>query len=111
MQQFLKSPPGTAGAGVVAAELLDELLAPSHDPPAALHARLGRETLSAFTRDLESTRLRGSRSCVAWDTSGGSPEIGGAHGSWTKRGLQIRDRSQALAASLNDSELWRCDWD
>jgi hypothetical protein len=59
MQQRLKSPPGTARAGVVATELLEKFLVAAHDAVATLDASLGREALSALTRDLESTRLRG----------------------------------------------------
>lgn len=53
MQHFLKTPPGTARAGVVSAELFDELLVAVHDLHTPFHAGLGREALSAFTDGLE----------------------------------------------------------
>ena len=46
MQHFLKRPPASARARIVAAELLDELLVAVDDPMAAFHARFGGETLS-----------------------------------------------------------------
>ena len=69
MQQRLKTPPGTAGARVVATQLLEEIFGPSHHPVAALDARLGWEAFSALTRDLESTRLRVVYIWFAWGTS------------------------------------------
>ena len=62
MQQRLKPATGTAGAWIIAAELLNELLVTAYDAIAALDASLGREALTALTRDLESTRLRGGPS-------------------------------------------------
>ena len=59
MQQRLKPPPGGAWAGIVATELLEQLLVAVNDPVAAHHAGLGREAFATLTRDLESTRLRG----------------------------------------------------
>jgi hypothetical protein len=53
MQQFLKPARGAAGARVVPAQLLDQLLVAAHHPVAALHARLGRIAFPALTGDLE----------------------------------------------------------
>src|SRR5262245_24216854 len=59
MQQFLKPARGPARARVVPAELLEQLLVSAHDPAASLHARFGRISLPALTRDLETgTGLR-----------------------------------------------------
>jgi hypothetical protein len=55
-QQRLKRPRGAARTGIVAAELLDELLAVTDDSMAALDAGLGREALAPLARDLESSR-------------------------------------------------------
>jgi hypothetical protein len=46
MQHFLKRPPASARARIVAAELLDELLVAVNDADTAFHAGFGRETLS-----------------------------------------------------------------
>lgn len=69
MQHRLKAPPGTAGAGVVAAELFAELFLAADNPPAVLRVGFGRETPSAFARNLESKA--GGRILVrfAWRTS------------------------------------------
>src|SRR6185436_6303897 len=64
MQQCLKRPRGAARARVVAAEFLDQFLPAVHHAVTALDARLGREALAPFARDLESTRrLHRSVSC------------------------------------------------
>jgi hypothetical protein len=60
MQHFLKTPPGAAGAGIVAAELLDELFVAVHDPDPALYARFGGISLPAFAADFKSRIPRGS---------------------------------------------------
>jgi hypothetical protein len=41
-QQFLKPTPRTAGARVIAAQLLEELLVAVHDAQSAAHVRFGR---------------------------------------------------------------------
>ena len=46
MQHFLKRPPVSARAWIVATELLHELLVAMNDADAVFHAGLGRETLS-----------------------------------------------------------------
>jgi hypothetical protein len=53
MQQFLKPARGAAQAGIVPAELLEQLLAAADHAVAALYARLGGVSLPALTRDLE----------------------------------------------------------
>jgi len=58
MQHFLKPAAGTAGARVVAPELLDELLGAVHHALAALHARFGWISLAPLTRDLETGTAR-----------------------------------------------------
>jgi hypothetical protein len=49
MQQFLKFGTGTAGTGIVPAELFAEFLVTVHHPVAALYPRLGGETIPALT--------------------------------------------------------------
>jgi hypothetical protein len=58
MQHFLKPAAGVAGAEVVAAELLDQLLLAVDDPETALHARLGRIALPALAAPLKSSGPR-----------------------------------------------------
>jgi hypothetical protein len=53
MQQFLKPPTGAAWAWIVAAELLEKLLAAADYAIAALDARLGRIAFAPLTCDLE----------------------------------------------------------
>jgi hypothetical protein len=77
MQQFLKAPSGTAGAGVIAAQLLDQFLITVHDAVAALHVHLGRVALPSFTAPFKSLPGRG----VAWRTSGG---VAGCTPCWVK---------------------------
>jgi hypothetical protein len=55
MQQFLKTPPGAAGAGVVAAEFLDQLFVAMDDPLAALDARFGWIAFAAFAAHFKSS--------------------------------------------------------
>jgi hypothetical protein len=62
MQHFLKTPPGAAGAEVVAAEFLEQLFVAVDDPLAAFDARLGRVALAAFAAHFKSS---GPRSCVS----------------------------------------------
>lgn len=57
-QQRLKALAGPAGARVVAAELLLQMLVAMHDTDASLDARFGREALTPFARYLE-TRTGG----------------------------------------------------
>jgi hypothetical protein len=61
MQHFLKTPPGAAGAGVVPAELLEQLFVTVDDPDAALHARFGRIALPAFAAHFKSRNPRSFR--------------------------------------------------
>ncbi len=63
MQQLLKAPTGTAGAEVVSAELLVQLLVAVHDPESASNLRLGRVSLSSA--DL-SARKEGRLSKSPW---------------------------------------------
>jgi hypothetical protein len=58
MQQFLKTPPGMAWAGVVAAEFLDQLFVAVDDPDAALDARFGWIALPAFAAHFKSSGPR-----------------------------------------------------
>ena len=53
MQHFLKAPLRAAGAGVIAAELLDELLVTVNGLAAALYGRFRRETLATLATSLE----------------------------------------------------------
>jgi len=53
MQQFLKPTAGQARAGIVAAELFDQVLVTVHDPVAALDVRLGREATPTLARRFE----------------------------------------------------------
>ncbi len=65
MQQSLKPAAGVAWAGVVAAELFDQLLAAVHDAMAALDPGFGREAFPALTRRLESRIGRRMGVCVS----------------------------------------------
>ncbi len=65
MQQFLKPAAGVARAGVVAAELFDELFAAVHDAEAALDLGFGWEAFPAFTGRLESRIGRRVGVCVS----------------------------------------------
>lgn len=58
MQQFLKTPPGSAGAGVVAAELFEQLFVAVNDPDAALDARFGWVAFAAFAAYFKSSGRR-----------------------------------------------------
>jgi hypothetical protein len=58
MQQFLKTPPGTAGAGVVAAEFLDQLFVAVDDPYSAFDARFGWIAFAAFAAYFKSSGPR-----------------------------------------------------
>jgi hypothetical protein len=58
MQQFLKAPPGAAGARVVAAKFLDQFLVAVDDPDAALDARFGWIALAAFAAYFKSSSPR-----------------------------------------------------
>jgi hypothetical protein len=60
MQQRLKSPPRSAGAGIVSAKFLNEVLATAHNPIATFYLRFGRESFTPLTTDLESIRIRGA---------------------------------------------------
>jgi len=63
----LKQEARSAGARIVAPELLEQFLVAPHDAVTALDLGLGREALAALARDLESTvRLQGWSS---WHTS------------------------------------------
>jgi hypothetical protein len=55
----LKSAPGSTGTGIIAAELLDEILVPMYYAITAFDLRFRRETFPTFATDLESTRRRG----------------------------------------------------
>jgi hypothetical protein len=46
MQHFLKRPPASAWARIVATELLDQFFVAADDPETAFHGRFGWETLS-----------------------------------------------------------------
>jgi hypothetical protein len=48
MQQFLKTPPGVAGAGIVASQFLEQLFFAVNDPYSAFDARFGRIAFPAF---------------------------------------------------------------
>jgi hypothetical protein len=65
-QQRLKAASRAARAQVVATEFLEQLLAATDDPFAALDALLGREALAAFTHRLKSGPRTGYG---AWHTS------------------------------------------
>jgi hypothetical protein len=55
-QQFLKTPPRSAGARIVVTEPFDQLdLSALDAPTAALHVRLGRESVATFTHRLKRT--------------------------------------------------------
>jgi len=56
MQQFLKPMAGTAGAWIVATELLGQFLVPVHYSIAALNAGFGRESLLTPIRLKSTTR-------------------------------------------------------
>jgi hypothetical protein len=58
MQQFLKPAAGAARAWIVPAELFEKLLVAVHYPIAALDPGLGRISLAALTRDLETGTAR-----------------------------------------------------
>jgi hypothetical protein len=62
MQHFLKAAAGTADAGIVPAELLDQLFVAVHDAVAALDVRLRGITGAAFARARKSSAtVRGRR--------------------------------------------------
>jgi hypothetical protein len=73
MQQVLKALVRAARAGVVAAELLDQLLLAVHDPHASLHVRLGGVAAATLAGALKSAADRGDdrsrRGPCAWNTS------------------------------------------
>ena len=69
MQQFLKPATGTAGAEVVATELLDEFFVTVHDAISAFDSGLGRVALPTLARGLETSIGRGVWSCASWHTS------------------------------------------
>jgi hypothetical protein len=73
-QQRLKRPRRSAGARVIAAELLRQFLGAVHDAITALDPRLGRDAPASLARDLEST----GRLCrtVSWHTSQGGDGTG-----------------------------------
>ena len=52
-QQRLKQPPGTAGAGIITSEFLQQLFVTVDHAMAFLDPRFGREAFAAFTGDLE----------------------------------------------------------
>jgi hypothetical protein len=58
MQQFLKTPPGAAGAGVVAAEFLEQLFVAVDDPHSTLDARFGWIAFTAFAAYFKSSGPR-----------------------------------------------------
>jgi hypothetical protein len=58
MQHFLKTPPGSAGAEIVAAEFFEELLVAVDDAVAALHARFGGVALPALAARLKRSGFR-----------------------------------------------------
>jgi hypothetical protein len=58
MQQFLKPAAGAAWAGVVAAELLDQLLVAADYAMTALDAGFGRVAFAPLTRNLETRTAR-----------------------------------------------------
>jgi hypothetical protein len=76
MQQFLKPACGAAWAGVVPAELLDQLLVAAHHAMAALHPRFGRVALPALTGDLETGAALVC--CSSWHVSSSALEGGRA---------------------------------
>ena len=59
MQQFLKTPPGSARAWIVAAEFLEQLLLTVDDPRAALDARLGRIAFATLAAHFKRSGPRG----------------------------------------------------
>ena len=71
MQQFLKPTAGQARAGIVAAELFDQVLVTVHDPVAALDVRLGREATPTLARRFETETGRGTSSWSSRNTSHG----------------------------------------
>jgi hypothetical protein len=67
MQQAFKAPPGAAGARVVAAELLDQLLLAVDNPQPALDLALGWEPAPALAGRLKRSAARGrDRPCAWW---------------------------------------------
>jgi len=58
MQHFLKTPPGSAGAGVVAAEFLEQFFVAVDDPQTALYARFGWIAFAAFAARFKSSGPR-----------------------------------------------------
>jgi len=84
MQQFLKTPPGMAGAGVVAAELFEQLFVAVDDADAALDARFGRVAFAAFAAYFKSS---GPRCGCSW-----CPPLLIASGGGSHRGSVDRKR-------------------
>jgi hypothetical protein len=68
MQQFLKPAAGTAGARIVSAELLLQLLAAVDHAVTALNAGFGWISFAPFTRDLE-TGIGRNASSFSWHFS------------------------------------------
>jgi hypothetical protein len=66
MQHFLKPLAGVARTRVVAAELLEQLLAAVHHAIAALHPGFGWISAAALARDLKSRSPRIGSSCSSW---------------------------------------------
>jgi hypothetical protein len=66
-QQRLKQAPGSAGARIVAAELLDEFLVAAHNAVTTLDACFRGEASAALARHLESTPCLPRT--VSWHTS------------------------------------------
>ena len=65
MQHFLKAAARAADAGIVAAELFNELFVTVHDAVAALDSGFGRIALAALARARKSWAARRSRCRVA----------------------------------------------
>jgi hypothetical protein len=69
MQQFLKPTAGIARAGIIPPEFFEEFLVPVNDAVTAFYPGFGRESLSTFTRRLESKMRRGVWAWYSWHTS------------------------------------------
>lgn len=73
MQHRLKPKARAAWARIIAAKLLDQLLASVHDTVAAFDLRFRRETLATLARYLKTSVGRGGSCMYAWHTSKSKP--------------------------------------
>src|SRR5689334_11740465 len=95
MQQFLKSPSGSAGAEVVAPEFLDEFFLAAHDAIAALNAAFRRITLaSAYARPRKHGRWSKSSShrMTRLHCLDGAPYAEGVRARLAKKTVRITKR-------------------